>query len=220
MGAFFANDPEKRREFVLASSRLTHRSWQAEMAAMAVAEYAALAMWSESPPNPVDDLSAIRDLSHEKEWRDHMSQVELFLKSGASVADFACVAGLTKGVTGYSLHVVPVALYAWLRHNAEFRSSVSEAIACGGDTDTVGAIVGALCGCTTGTQRIPAEWRNNIWEWPRSLAFVERLGGRLAEQKASNSPLGPVPYFCPGQIPRNVLFFMVVLAYGFRRFLP
>jgi hypothetical protein len=40
IGAYFADDPAKRREFVLASSRLTHRSWQAETAALAVAESA------------------------------------------------------------------------------------------------------------------------------------------------------------------------------------
>ena len=37
IGAFFADDPQKRRDFVLASSRLTHRGWQAETAALAIA---------------------------------------------------------------------------------------------------------------------------------------------------------------------------------------
>lgn len=44
IGAYFANDSGRRREFVLASSRLTHRGWQAETAALVVAECAALAI--------------------------------------------------------------------------------------------------------------------------------------------------------------------------------
>mgnify|MGYP003345204694 CR=1 FL=1 len=37
IGAYFSEESERRRRFVLASSRLTHRSWQAETAALAVA---------------------------------------------------------------------------------------------------------------------------------------------------------------------------------------
>ncbi len=33
---------------------------------------------------------------------------------------------------------------------------------CSGDTDTVGAIVGALAGASAGRQLIPAEWLNGI----------------------------------------------------------
>jgi len=220
IGAYFADDSNMRREFVLASSRLTHRSWQAETAALAVSESAALAMRGESLQKPLDVLSAIRDLSQEKEWQDRISQMETSFQVGASASEFACSAGLTKGVTGYSLHVVPVAIYAWLRHNAEFRPALSEAIACGGDTDTVGAIVGALCGCTRGVDQIPGEWLESIWEWPRSRNYMRRLGVRLAEQKLSATPVSPVHCFWPGQIPRNALFLMVVLAHGFRRLLP
>lgn len=52
IGTYFANDPERRREFVLASSRLTHRGWQAETAALAVAECAALAVRMQNQPEP------------------------------------------------------------------------------------------------------------------------------------------------------------------------
>src|SRR5205814_937981 len=41
IGAFFATDANRRHEFVRASSRLTHTGWQAEIAALAVAEAAA-----------------------------------------------------------------------------------------------------------------------------------------------------------------------------------
>ena len=206
IGAFFADDIKKRREFVLASSRITHRSWQAETGALAVAECVAVAMHSKLPPNSEEVLPVIRSLSHEKEWQERISQMQASLQKGASLIEYARAVGLGKGVTGYGLHVVPIAIYAWLRHNAEFRPALSEAIACGGDTDTVGAIVGALCGCTEGVHQIPEDWGSRIWDWPHSPTLMERLGARLTEQKQAADPLGPVRYFWPGQILRNGLF--------------
>lgn len=220
LGVFFADEPSRRREFVLASSRLTHRSWQAETAALAVAEAAALVARSAIFPNVESVLSKMRGLSQEQEWQKLVSQIESGLAAGDSVPDFAGQLGLRKGVTGYSLHVVPVALYAWLRHPSDYSLALTKSIACGGDTDTVGAILGALCGCTTGLNGIPAEWINEIWEWPRSCSFMERVGNRLANQKLSDTPLGPVGYFWPGLIPRNLFFLAVVLMHGFRRLVP
>jgi ADP-ribosylglycohydrolase len=220
IGAFFAEDAEKRREFVLASSRLTHRSWQAETAALAVAEAAAIAAASDASPDNARVLSVLRDLSREEEWRTLIAKIESSLNAGNSVSDFAFNLGLRKGVTGYSLHVVPVALYAWLRHPGDFRLALASAIACGGDTDTVGAVLGALCGATTGISGVPAEWINRIFEWPRSRKFMEDLSRRLADQRVSRARLGPVRYFWPGLIPRNLLFLAVVLAHGFRRLAP
>jgi len=42
----------------------------------------------------------------------------------------------------------------------------------------------------------------------------------MAEQKRGADPLGPVRYFWPGLIPRNILFLVVVLLHGFRRLAP
>jgi ADP-ribosyl-[dinitrogen reductase] hydrolase len=123
-------------------------------------------------------------------------------------------------VTGYALHVVPIALYSWLRHSADFRLALTSAIECGGDTDTVGAVLGALCGTSTGRAGIPADWLDRIWEWPRSRAFMEKLAKRLADQKRASEPIGPVSYCWAGLIPRNLLFLAVVLAHGFRRLAP
>jgi ADP-ribosyl-[dinitrogen reductase] hydrolase len=217
LGAYFAGAPNKRRDFVLASSRLTHRGWQAETAALAVAEAAALATTTNGFPEASHVFEAIRRLSDEQEWQDRIVQMESCLKAGDTVSDFVQKLGLTSGVTGYSLDIAPVALYVWLRHRADFRSALSAAIQCGGDTDTVGAVLGALCGTVTGTAGIPSEWINGLWEWPRSRRFMAALALRLTDQGISPVGLGPARYFWPGLLPRNLLFLAVVLAHGFRR---
>ena len=220
IGAFFAENPQKRSEFVLASSRLTHKGWQAEAAALAIAEAAASVVAGPSAPDPSQVLPALGGLCNEREWLQRVSQIESALERNDSVSDFVRALGLEKGVSGYSLHVVPVALYAWLRHSGDFRSALVAALSCGGDTDTVGAILGALCGASCGAKNIPQEWIDGLIEWPRSVAFMRAAAQRLADQKEAGQPLAEVRFFSPGLIPRNIFFFAVVILHGFRRLLP
>jgi len=220
LGAFFAGDSDKRRDFVIASTRVTHRGWQAETSALAIAEAAALATATAGWPDARQVFARLGDLSKEIEWQARLTEMQQGLEAGHTVVDFARKIGLERGVTGYSLHVVPVALYAWLRHPNDFRAALASAIECGGDTDTVGAITGALCGAASGVEGIPVEWTSRIWEWPRSRQFMARLASRLAAQKASNAPLGSVQYFWPAQILRNILFLGIILAHGVRRLAP
>jgi ADP-ribosylglycohydrolase len=218
IGAFFAEKPKERKEFVRASSRLTHRGWQAETAALAVAEIVALiATDDQHALRNSEVVLMLRTLSGEVEWHKTLSHMEQALDASESVAEFAHRLGLQNGVTGYSLHTVPIAIYAWMRHAANFRTAMTEALSCGGDTDTVGAILGALCCASGGPESIPSEWINRIWDWPRSVNFMRRLTNALAEQKHTAQTLGPVRYFWPGVIPRNILFLVVVLIHGLRR---
>jgi len=220
LGAYLADDPVKRREFVLASSRLTHRGWQAETAALAVAECAALAVKSNGMQEPAQAISVLEKLSFEPEWQRILNAIKASLEAQHSVSAFACGLGLKSAVSGYSLHVVPVALYAWLRHPGDFRMAVTSALECGGDTDTVGAILGALAGVSGGKRCIPAAWLDGLWEWPRSRHVMEQIAARLVEQQASSQSRGPVHYFWPAIILRNSLFLVTVVLHGFRRLAP
>lgn len=133
IGAYFANDPERRQEFVLASSHLTHRGWQSETAALAVAECVALAVRIRNQPEPRQVIEALRRLSNEVEWGKWMSQIESSLATDMSMTELVRAVGLERGVTGYSLHVVPVAIYAWLRHPRDFRTAMIHALGQGGE---------------------------------------------------------------------------------------
>jgi len=219
IGARFAGAPARRRAFVLASSRLTHRGWQAETAALAVAECAALAM-ANRHRDAQQALAILNELSRESEWQDLISQISSSLAVGASVSDFVGGLHLKRGLTGYALHVVPVAIYSWMRHPDDFRTALVAALDCGGDADTVGAILGALSGAALGRTALPTEWVNEIWEWPGSVGYMENVARRLADQETSGRPCGPVRYFWPGIILRNLFFLSVVLVHGLRRLLP
>jgi ADP-ribosylglycohydrolase len=218
LGAFFANDPERRRRFTRASTQITHRDPRAEIAARAVVETAA---WMTEQRKDLDELWRSLDaLSEQAEWRAILRRLRDALDRGAEVVDVAAELGARNGVSGYAWQSVPVAIYAAVRHRDDFAVAIDRAIACGGDTDTVAAITGALVGARVGVQGIPQEWRDGVCEFPCSLDLLRRVAGRLSKLDKEKTASGPVPYFWPATPLRNLSFLAVVLMHGFRRLLP
>jgi hypothetical protein len=113
-----------------------------------------------------------------------------------------------------------VALHAALRYPNDLRAALSSVIRCGGDTDTTAAIVGGVVGARVGKAGIPHVWLSGLCEWPRSVAWIERVGERLALAIERGAPL-PLPTLpVPALAARNALFMSVVLYHGLRRLLP
>lgn len=213
LGAMHARDADRRRELVRVSTRLTHLDPRAETAALAVAE-AAAAILRQEPAAEVVRL--LPEIAPDPEWHTFCGTLRQGLDTGRSVESFAGALNPdARGVTGYAYATVTVALFAWLRHRGDFERTLTAAIRCGGDTDTVGAIAGSLAGADVGASQIPAGWREGIWDWPRGAAALERLAERLVEPEGR-----PIQWFWPGVIPRNLIFLVVVLAHGFRRLAP
>jgi ADP-ribosyl-[dinitrogen reductase] hydrolase len=222
LGLCFGHDPARLRAFVSASTRLTHTDPRAERGALLIA----LAAHHGASGNTVDACALLEEAREEadEELLGWLTDIEEHLARNASASELAQRRGLTRGVTGYIYHSVPFALYCWLRARGDFRQAVEEVILLGGDTDTTGAITGALCGATRGAQHIPEEWVKGLWEWPRSVRWMRELATRIAEQfpgdRATVRGRGSLPLFWPGLYPRNALFFLRVLVHAGRRLLP
>lgn len=237
IGAVLAGDESRRREFVRASTRLTHTDARAETAAQAVAECTAWIVTNcHSPTSSIIGLEAengdlfgnspvagglsalwsnLLSLSEDGEWRSILLRMQEALATAASPRQFARVLGLSNGVSGYAYHTVPVALFGWLRHRKDVHRAVASVVRCGGDTDTVAAITGALAGCEAGERGIPPRWRSGLRDWPQSAGLIRQIAQRLASADHL-----PVRWFWPGRIPRNFVFLFIVLMHGFRRLLP
>ena len=220
IGAVFRNDRTCLQAMVKRCTRITHTDARASTGALAIAQAAAFAMAGradEHIPELLAELSAIG--GGDNEWAAALQAIEYSLSAGASVTDFCRVLGLGEGVSGYIYHTVPVALYAWLRHYGSYRTTLAAALDCGGDTDTVGAITGALAGATAGAGGIPSAWLHGIIDWPRSVPLLRRVSKQLSRWKQGEA-CGPVGYFWPAVLPRNLLFLCVVLVHGLLRLLP
>ena len=54
----------------------------------------------------------------------------------------------------------------------------------GGDTDTIGAMTGAIAGALQGVEAIPAEWYEELENSAKGRDYVRTLAARLFERHA------------------------------------
>lgn len=211
IGAFLRENPAAIPAFVQASTCLTHTDPKADAAARAVAAAASCAARGE---DRTAFAASLTEFSPEPEWHRAITLLHEYLAAAKTTVEYASSLGLEKGVSGYAFHTVPVALYAWLRHPDDFSLALTSALECGGDCDTVGAIVGGIAGAGLGPAGIPADWRLRLCDWPLSPAKLEAAARALTNGT-------PVPrLFWPARLLRNLFFLFVVLLHGFRRLLP
>jgi ADP-ribosylglycohydrolase len=225
LGVCLGSERERLKEFVRASTRMTHTDPKAECGALAVAWAAHRAAETrESAPPASAFVTEVRDLIGAEpaaaKLLESLEAAERNLLEGRTTEEFAANLGLSRGVTGYMYHTVPVAIYAFLRYPDDFRAAAQSCIRCGGDTDTVAAIAGALVGARVGKAGIPREWLRGVIDWPRSMRWVEALGERVAEGKWQTAPQRAHPLAVWALPTRNALFLSWVLVHAARRLLP
>ena len=221
LGVYCGEDPERLRPLVRVSARLTHTDPRAEVGALAVAIAAHLS--SEAPADlPNVYLRTMESFlgGEDAGFLDLARRAVASVEAGETTQTFAAALGAGERVSGYVYQTVPVALHAWLRFPRDYRQAVLTVVYCGGDTDTTGAIVGAIVGAGVGPGGVPAEWRASLWEWPRTMDWMTRLGVQLAAVRADGLPQRPLSLPFLPLLARNIFFAFVVLAHGFRRLLP
>ena len=220
IGLSYGHDLRNMRTLVRASTRMTHTDPKAEQGALAVALAAYVSAGGESPQ---EFVRVFRDELMDEDGLELLTLIEKALESaaaGQSTEAFAGAMGWGRGVSGYVCATVPIVLHAWSRYPKDYRAAVSSVIACGGDTDTTAAIVGAIVGAGVGPDGIPEEWLSRLAEWPRSVKWMQELAERTAAANDGEEDETPMPVCLPFVLARNVLFFVVVLLHGFRRLLP
>ena len=212
VGVLHRDDSQMRHLMALAACRVTHTDRRAEESALLVAKAAALA----SKRIPTQEVIPILE-SHvtSEEMKLRFSALKVGLATEKGVLDFAAQIGCGQGVSGFAPNTVAVALYAWLRDRGKFEASVRSVIECGGDTDTVAAITGGICGAEVGEQGIPPAWISAICDWPHSVQHIRKVAEALADDT------NPFPHVTwPLVLIRNLVFLVVVILHGFRRLLP
>lgn len=216
LGVCYGDEPARLRALVQASSRLTHMDPRAEAGALAVA----VAAHCSSRSMPSEVWPSLEPQLGESDLRTLLQKAVASAGRAETTAAFAGTIGAGERVSGYVNQTVPMAIHAWLSFPNDYKSAVSAVVRCGGDTDTTAAIAGAIVGARVGKDGIPTEWLSALAEWPRTVDWMERLAGQLAdvqETKTAQKPLG-LPLL--PLLGRNLLFTAVVLAHGFRRLLP
>jgi len=210
---------EQLLSLIHVSTRLTHTDPKAEYAAFAVALAAYLHKTA-----PLDGGVFLEQLQSLLPQDPAATELLVLLTGacqhalqGGSTLAYAAELGLQKGVSGYAYHTVPVALHTCFKTPHDLMAAVTEVIACGGDTDTAGAIVGGILGAGT---PLPEGWAQRLMEPDLNPGGFKNRARRAAlaviTGQADRQRFGR-----PGiRVPRNLLFLVIVLAHGFRRLFP
>jgi poly(ADP-ribose) glycohydrolase ARH3 len=77
---------------------------------------------------------------------------------------------------------IPAAIYAFLRHPQSFEEAVQLAVRLGGDTDTIGAMTGAIAGSCHGVDGIPKTWIDALENSEKGRDYISALAIKLHER--------------------------------------
>jgi ADP-ribosyl-[dinitrogen reductase] hydrolase len=219
LGACLAQFPEQLRQYLEISTRMTHTDPKALWGAVAVA----LA----SSPRCPNGREVVRAFKEWSDGSDAANECEQLLKKavnsaarGQTTQEFCGEMGLADGVSGYIFHTVPVVLQCLFKNPTDFRAAVEEVVACGGDCDTTGAILGGILGSRLGVEAVPKDWRESLWEWPNTPKSIENLARSLSASLESGGATVPPRLIWPFQLGRNFFFLIMVLAHATRRLMP
>ncbi len=172
VGLLYYDDPKKLREVAYRSSQITHAHELGREGAALEAFAIALAVSDER----AGMLAQLEDFARHEEYKEKLRRMARLLRPGAETSRAEVIAELGTGMAAFES--VPTAIYAFLRFE-DFESSVTYAIRLGGDTDTVGAMTGAICGAYYGDQAIPSEWVARLEDGEKGKRYIQRLADEL-----------------------------------------
>lgn len=209
IGVYCAVTARPLEPFVRASTEQTHTDERAVQGALVVARCAQLAA-----EGGVADDALMRRLLHDTlthaDWRPMLDAWDQAVNLRGSVETFARLAGLEEGVSGFIVHSVPAAIYAWYRHRDDPKRALRAIIAVGGDTDSTAAVAGALLGAQHGPDAFPRRWRDGYVDRPLSLTLVRAT----ARASLGHGRLPRLSWV--GLLLRNLALFPVVVSHVLR----
>ncbi len=179
VGVLFAQEPERLRVEAERSATVTHAHPLGVDACVVQAAAIGAAVRGD------EVLSAARSVAATEGLAEGLGQVAGLLE-GSPVSPPEAAAAL--GSSSAGPESVPLAVYAALAHRS-FPQAVAFAVRCGGDTDTVAAMAGAIAGGRDGAEAIPARWLDALEAGPRGRGHVEELAGALARAAAGGEPV-------------------------------
>jgi ADP-ribosyl-[dinitrogen reductase] hydrolase len=215
LGAFFHDQPEARQAWGRAIAEVTHRDDRAIEGALYVSEMAAACMSSPSGLSPFPCQEKARQVVCNSQLGSALDQARDLAMKGASTSE----AAQTIGTSGFVVHTASFATFAFLRFGGDPLLALTESVNAGGDTDSIGAIVGAWLGSLHGASLLPSDLLDRIHDGPFGPTHLRALGAALSQTREGKP--GPVPGFSwAAAMARNLALYPIILGHAIRRLVP
>jgi len=169
IGLLDCRDLEKLREDSRAAVIITHDNHEAVAGSQAVAYVVARASREDLDLDHIisDTVTYIGPC----QTSERLQMARRFLDAGMAVEE--ALARL--GTSGYVVETVASAMFSFLSTPHDFEQTVSHAVEGGLDTDTTGAVAGAISGAYNGLDSIPARWREEVEAGDEILDLAGRI---------------------------------------------
>lgn len=167
VGLLYHDDPLSIREIAYHTAGITHSNELALEGAAVQACAVALAVLAD--PQDIrskEFLGTLRIFTKSGPYQEKIKLIIKLLDENPVMKDVVNVLG--NGIE--ALQSVPTAIYSFLA-TPDFESAVLYAVSLGGDTDTIGAMTGAISGACYGVEGIPAQWRDKV----ENREYIEKL---------------------------------------------
>ncbi|MDY6862491.1 MAG: ADP-ribosylglycohydrolase family protein [Thermodesulfobacteriota bacterium] len=176
VGIFYYNDQERLKDISYKSSKITHSHELGMEGAALQAMAVALAVGSEPPKlNRYEFLEKLNNFTSFDIYKKKLESIEILLEKKEERDRI--IKDLGNDVLVFNS--VPTAIYSFLA-NSDFKDAVTYAVGLGGDTDTIGAMTGAIAGAYYGIDAIPQEWKNKL----ENYEYIEKLAESLWKIKS------------------------------------
>jgi poly(ADP-ribose) glycohydrolase ARH3 len=182
IGLLYHDNLPRLRRVADTSSAITHTHILGRQGALIQAAAVAQAVRFDSENEDFDPFAFLERVTEtvgplENWYMDGLSDLRMLLRIRLNVVETAETL-----VCGIEAHLsVPAALYAFLAHPDSFAEAVLYAVRLGNDTDTVGAMTGAIAGAFHGADAIPPNWLAALENGPMGHNYARLLAEQLFE---------------------------------------
>jgi poly(ADP-ribose) glycohydrolase ARH3 len=176
VGLFYHDDLEQLRAVAYGQSQITHAHELGKEGAVLQAYAVALAT-NADPAQKLDSSAFLKKLEASTRNEVYRQKLERVWDLLGKTNRLRVAEELGNGVEAYNS--VPAAIYSFLRRPDSFEECVLYAISLGGDTDTIGAMTGAISGAYHGVEAIPEKWKSRL----EARDYIEKLAEKLLDIK-------------------------------------
>lgn len=178
IGVFYHDNPAVLTEVAYKSSEITHAHKLGKEGAALQAYAIALAanLEPQTAFDQGDFLAKLIDYVEEAIYKEKLDKIKGLL---AQPDKARAAMELGNGIEAFNS--VPTAIYSFLIHPDSFTQAVIHAVSLGGDTDTIGAMTGAIAGAYLGVESIPNRWRGKL----ENRLYLTELAEKLCQLKTT-----------------------------------
>ncbi|MDY6952135.1 MAG: ADP-ribosylglycohydrolase family protein [Thermodesulfobacteriota bacterium] len=174
IGCFYYQNLTAVKENALSSARITHNHPEGLAGAVAQATAVALALAYGLSQKPIEgtgflDRIASQVIDIDRGFAESLNAVKT-IPQGSMLQVIEAIAGqYTLSLRAIESVPAAVAAFVWTE---SFRDAVVLAVNLGGDTDTIGAMAGAMAGAYYGHANIPQEWLDPLENGAKGRDYV------------------------------------------------